>query len=210
VSFTISSEGDEVYAELATCHQVALEDILLARDRRVATQRRLLECCHNRDTARTQITLICFTMNIAGPVKAFGLAQFGFEAGMQQLEQALSEDHCPILSTEKEFANTGYTAYYLVDKDAISIKVLTAKIEDATPLGRLFDLDVLTLDALPAPTHCRKISREEVGLTERRCILCGNRATLCARSRHHSVEQLQRRTIEILLLTPCLNQTKEP
>ena len=43
-----------------------------------------------------------------------------------------------------------------------------------------------------------KVGREELGLEERKCLLCGQPARVCARSRAHSVGLLQQRTEEIL------------
>ena len=48
-------------------------------------------------------------------------------------------------------------------------------------LGRLLDIDVIAPDG-------GKISRTEIGLPARRCLLCGNPAPVCARSRAHSAD----------------------
>ena len=53
------------------------------------------------------------------------------------------------------------------------------RIEETHPLGRLFDFDVLTADGI-------KLSRP----LPRRCLLCTEQAQVCARSRHHSIEEL--------------------
>ena len=58
-------------------------------------------------------------------------------------------------------------------------------------MGRLFDMDVLCPDG-------RKIDRQELGREGRKCLICGGMAQACARSRTHSVAQLQERTRQIL------------
>ena len=45
----------------------------------------------------------------------------------------------------------------------------------------------------------KKVDRFEVGLSPRRCLICGDPARECARSRAHTVEQLQAKTKEILM-----------
>ena len=43
-----------------------------------------------------------------------------------------------------------------------------------------------------------KVERQELGLPGRKCLLCGESAQVCARSRKHSVAELQAKTREIL------------
>jgi holo-ACP synthase CitX len=192
---------DEIYNELEKCHHVSIAEILDVREKRVFRQQKLLEIFEGQ--GKDKVTLICFTMNIAGPVKAFELAKSGFEMGIALLEEALSKRKYLVLHDEKEFADTGYTAYYIVKKDANSVKKLTTEIEDNTPLGRLFDIDVLILDFssdLVNATSVRKIGRDEIGYDGRKCLICDDQVAVCARSRRHSVEDLQRKTIEVLLI----------
>lgn len=68
---------------------------------------------------------------------------------------------------------------------------LTVEIEDGTAVGRLFDMDVLRPDG-------QKVDRQELGLSSRKCLICGGPAQACARSRTHTVAQLQEKTGSIL------------
>jgi holo-ACP synthase CitX len=193
---------DKIYEELENCHNVSLEEILNVREKRVFRQIVLLEECKNQGLDMDSVTLICFTMNIAGPVKAFDLAKSGFEAGMKLIKEALDQENHVLLHHESEFENSGYTAYYVVENDALSVKRLTSAIEDNTSLGRLFDIDVLVFVQASDENKfnsSRKIARSEIGLQSRTCLICNDKAAICARSRKHSVEELQRKTIELLL-----------
>ena len=67
----------------------------------------------------------------------------------------------------------------------------SVEIEDHTTAGRLFDMDVLCPDG-------RKVDRQELGLPGRRCLICGGPAQACARSRTHTVAQLQEKTGSLL------------
>ena len=157
--------------------EATLQDILDARERRAERQRQLLE--------KYGKTLVCFTMNIAGPVKYSPLIAEGFAIGCKQLEAQL--DGLPILYSQKLPRHTGCEAYYVVDASAEQVKMLTVSLEQGSELGRLFDMDVLTSDG-------SKLSRSE----ERKCLICDKSARLCGRSRTHSVEQLQEKTNAIL------------
>ena len=64
---------------------------------------------------------------------------------------------------------------------------IATEIEESHPRGRLFDMDVIGTDGM-------KLSRG----TYRKCIICGCQAQECARSRKHSVEELQAKIEELL------------
>ena len=154
--------------------EVTLQDILLAREERVAKQQQFLK--------QYKCPLISFTMNIAGPVKTSPLIERGFRAGLKTLE-ALST---AIAAQEILYKDTGCEGYFAVDMDAAKLKAICTEIEEATPLGRLFDMDVLDADG-------RKLDRPD----QRGCIVCGAPGRGCAAGRVHSVSELQAATNQI-------------
>ena len=156
--------------------EVALLEMLEARERRVERQRRLLEEYH--------ATLVCFTMNIAGPVKNSPLIRRGFVRGRRLLEEQFRVAGIRVLHSGESSENTGNEAIFVVDQEPLAVKALSVEIEDHTTAGRLFDMDVLCPDG-------RKVDRQELGLPGRRCLICGGPAQACARSRTHTVAQLQ-------------------
>lgn len=79
--------------------------------------------------------------------------------------------------------DTGFESFFVVKTDERSLKALMLKIENEHPLGRLFDLDVIGVDGRP-------ISRETLGNSKRKCLLCEQDAHICARNRGHTVETL--------------------
>ena len=161
---------------------VDVMDVLHARDRRAARQQELL--------AQYGAPLISFTMNIAGPVKRTALIDRGFDLALQRLENQLRACRGAVLHRELVREDTGCQALYAVDLPARQLKALCVALEEADELGRLLDLDVLDRDG-------EKLEREQ----ERRCLICGSVGKGCARSRAHSVEELQQRTEEILRRT---------
>ena len=163
---------------------VSLAEILDARERRSRKQRELL--------ARFGKPLICFTMNIPGPVKNSGLISAGFRLGLERLKAQLAGEGIRLLHSENLDLPTGWEGYYVADGSSRRLKELTAAIEDGLPVGRLFDLDVLEVSG-------RKVERQSLGLPVRRCLMCDRPAMICARSRAHPVEALRERTEALLL-----------
>ena len=142
-------------------------DMLLAREERVRRQQELLK------TFGTP--LICFTMNIPGPLKDTPLIRRSFRWGLDQLESRLSG----VKHREVSEKFTGCEAFFAVEEDPQIIKEICTLIEDETPIGRLFDMDVLTVTG-------EKLERK----SPRRCIVCGEPGRGCASRRLHSLEQL--------------------
>lgn len=163
--------------------EVTLMEMLEARERRAARQQALLKAYGH--------TLICFTMNIAGPLKNSPQIRRGFALGRQLLEDQLQVAGMRIVHFEESNERTGNEAIYVLEKHPLAVKALTVEIEDHASLGRLFDMDVLRPDG-------QKVDRQELGLSGRRCLICGGPAQACARSRTHTVAQLQEKTRDIL------------
>ena len=163
--------------------EVTLMELLDARERRAARQQALLR--------RYGAALICFTMNIPGPEKDSPLIRRGFRLGVSLLEGQLAAAGLTPLYREQTCENTGCEALYVLDGSPLAIKAMTVELEDAAPLGRLFDMDVIRPDG-------RKVERQALGLEGRTCLICGGPAQVCARSRAHPVEQLREKTWAIL------------
>ena len=163
--------------------EVTLLEMLDARERRANRQRELL-CAHGK-------TMVCFTMNIAGPVKNNALIRRGYALGKRLLREQLAVAGIPVIYFEEIQEKTGNEAIFLLDAEPLAAKRVTTEIEDNSPVGRLFDMDVLCPDG-------RKVDRQELGREGRKCLICGGMAQACARSRTHSVAELQERTRQIL------------
>ena len=166
--------------------EVSLIQMLDARERRVWHQQELLEAYGK--------PLVCFTMNIAGPVKDSPLIRRGFARGRQLLERQFLRCGIKPLKIDLSKAVTGPEAFYVLDAEPLTIKKLTTLVEDASPLGRLFDMDVLRPDG-------KKVDREELHLEGRKCLICGGPAKVCSSRRVHPVAELQARTTAILTET---------
>ena len=158
---------------------VSVEDVLRARDERCARQSAMLEA-HG-------LPVISFTMNIAGPVKCDGLIKRAFFVGVRRIEDALTARRAAVRQRECTIAFTGCEQIWSADAPAGELKNWMRSIEEMDELGRLFDIDVIDADG-------HKLSREH----ERKCLVCGADVRACARSRAHSVQELQNRTRQII------------
>ena len=160
--------------------EISIVDILAARDKRAATQKRLLEAFGK--------PLICFTMNIAGPVKYSPQIEKAYGLGKELLLARLAPVHM-----EESISATGCEGFFVAELPAEELKAICVAIEDSQPLCRLFDMDVLSADG-------RKLSREDIGMAGRRCLLCDAPAHQCSSRRVHPVDQLQAETARLLAM----------
>lgn len=158
---------------------VTINDMLECRERRVRIQESLINTYHQ--------PVLSFCMNIPGPIKTNTQIKAAFLAGKEALLKALSEHRITILDSTVFQDATGDEWIMALNAPAADIKAITTKIEESHPLGRLFDMDVIGLDGM-------KLSRG----TYRKCILCGCQAQECARSRKHSVEELQDKIMKMI------------
>ena len=152
---------------------VTLEQVLHSRTRRATRQQALLQ--------EGAPCLVSFTLNIPGGIKQFPLARAAFQEGLERLHYAFGKS---VWKEETIDEPTGSEALLAVDADPVEIKRKTVAIEDDHPLGRLFDMDVLGPDG-------RSLSRTELGAPQRTCLLCGNSAKVCGRSRAHALPELR-------------------
>ena len=163
---------------------VTLEEVLANRDRRVVLQQAAL--------ATFQKPIISISLVIPGPVKDSPEARQLMEAALHALEMLLDRQQWPVLSRELRLEPTGPEALLVIHAKAMELKLALTQLEEEHPLGRLWDLDVIC----PAQGS---ISRQFLGFEPRRCLLCGEVAHACARSRAHSLEDLQEAIQEKLL-----------
>lgn len=166
---------------------VTLPEILDAREARGFRQKELLD--FGKAQASKFYSLISFTMNIAGEIKAFPLGIAAYEEGLKELRARIPAN--AILHFEESRKNSGPEAFFLLSMSPEQAKTLTTSIEESHPIGRLFDMDVLGPDGV-------SISRSALGLPPRTCLICGENAKACARSRNHTLEVILWRTAQIL------------
>ena len=155
-------------------------ELLLRRESRATRQRELLESGCS--------CLISFTLNIPGAIKQFPLARAAFADGLAQLHFFFKEY---MIAEETVELVTGCEAFLTLSLPAKHAKEIAVSVETLHPLGRLFDIDIL----LPSG---QAVSRTDTGLPRRKCLLCGQDAKICGRTRAHSITELQQWIGELL------------
>lgn len=170
-------------AEILGNQQVTLAEMLDARENRVHQQKSIL--------SRYDMTLISFTLNIPGPAKVFPISEKAFEEGKKLILNHLRRHNINIAFEEDNSGKTGYETFFSVDCSPYYIKKLMIDIENSCPMGRIFDIDVLN-------SKGEKVSRQDAGADGRRCLICGEPAHACSRSKKHSTEELILKTAEII------------
>ncbi len=161
---------------------VELEEMLLARENRVRKYEALLQTFGH--------TVVLFTMNIPGPVKAGPEIFSGFDAGFRSLLNLIHQQEIRVLHSETDHFFTGPEGYIVLNAAAKQVKPLCVQLEERSLMGRLYDIDV--------HSQFGGVSREEIGFQPRKCLVCGRAARLCGRSRRHSVEELTQAVFDIL------------
>lgn len=160
---------------LSNTDLVTLEEMLIAREKRVMIQSTLIQSY--------RVPLICFTLNIPGPVKVFDNLPEIFSDGCEQIEHILERNKISFFHAQSVEEKTGREAFYCADGSPEDLKKWMTALEDGSTIGRLYDIDVLRIDGT-------KVSREEFGMAPRKCLLCDEYAHACSRNRTHSVEEL--------------------
>ena len=163
-----------------TGNEITLQQMLSRREMRANNQQSFLTKYHS--------PLISFTMNIPGPVKTNQSIRRAFDIGQILLLEGLARLGVIILDCSEIHEDTGDELLLAVRSvQPETLKDMAVSIENFSPLGRLFDIDIIN-------EHGRKLSRQDF----RKCIICGRQAQECARSRTHSVSDMQEAVMSLL------------
>jgi len=185
---------------------VSLEQLLSSREVRAHRQREWLES-HSRP-------LISFTINMVGDVKVNTISKIAFERGVAVITGSFQRQHhfdginenvtedrnaeqigtrAHICHYQSFNLDTGYEFFAAVDAiSAQDLKTKMVQIEDKHPLGRLFDIDVIDVDGFA-------LSRDNMGLPRRQCIICNDDAKICTRSRRHSKQDIVNKMASLVM-----------
>ena len=156
-----------------TVNNVDLTSMLARREARSLEQSAFLQDHHS--------PLISFSMNIPGPIKTNPAIRKAFELGRNSLLSQLAQEGAIILQASEIHQDTGDELLLAVGNiQPEQLKAIAVNIEEASELGRLYDIDVIDAQG-------RKLSRQRF----RKCLICDKQAQDCARSRTHSVSEMQ-------------------
>ena len=167
--------------------QPSLEEVLQTRENRVRFQETLAE-------KYSPDTVISFKLNIPGPVKHNDSIEKIFSVGRADILEVLTGMTCGILYEKEMNLNTGPELFLVVKASLHEVKNAMIGLEEEKALGRLYDLDVFIAEG----NEIRTMSREELGFSERKCLVCGKSAKECGRNRTHEINEMHDKIMEIM------------
>lgn len=160
---------------LANGQPVTLEEMLRAREKRAARQRQALDCY--------RLPLISLSLVAPGAVKNSPVWRRVADYAQREI-LALCQQKEWVCVWEKHIdERSGPEWMAAVCAPAKALKRHISLLEEQHPLGRLWDIDIIDSDGRP-------LSRRELGLPARRCLICQQEAHVCARSRQHALALL--------------------
>ncbi len=138
-----------------------------------------------RLTLRSRKSVISVTLNSPGETKKIPETLKALTLVIRDVLLALEEKN--ITFDEFIFTRKGAYPYFIASfrGNPEEIKKIAVELEEKHPIGRLLDIDVLRPDG-------SKISRKELGLSERKCFLCSSPWIECVKNQKHSKKEIER------------------
>lgn len=165
--------------------KVTLTEVLDFRDEKARIQKKMY-------ADYPEGIVVCLGMNIPGPVKSGSSIYRAFCEGKNELRKAIQKENGIIVKNQILEEKAGYTAIYLVTGvERKRLKKIAVLLEEMHPLGRIFDIDVLK-------ENLEALSRTEIGIKRRKCLVCDGDAKICGRSRAHTIYELQEKVYSII------------
>lgn len=90
--------------------------------------------------------------------------------------------------------STGPQAFLIIEKDPGILKQETIEYEANDPLGVISDVNVFAVDN----DQVSPITREELELPDRKCIMCDKSAKECKKNHNHSMEEMYQKIDKII------------
>lgn len=151
-----------------------MKDILIAREKRWIYTNELVE--------RFNLPIIVITLNIPGGDKCKKDYIYAHNAITKDFVKYLYENELSPIYFESRVDKDGPESFLIVNFDGKYLKKIGIKFEQNHPLGRISDIDIKDKKGV--------WSRKDLGLGERKCLVCSSPARACILSRKHSLEEI--------------------
>lgn len=143
----------------------------------VAKEKRYLKRLNFSENSNCIIEL---SLNVPGIPKVGPMWKLVFRLCVKAIEENIP--------SQLLFSDVNIAGYYAVFNSYISLtetKIRSCLIEEEAGWGRLVDIDCFKGN--------KKISRKDIGLKERKCMICSNPNSVCIGKHLHSVEELRKK-----------------
>lgn len=161
--------------------ECSLEMMLAARDAR-------RECQSAHFAAHPELTLLVATVVAPGKYKLTDRTAIVAAAEREALHRCFG----PYIQDELSLdLPSGHETWLSLSFPLLEAKMLACEIEDTHHLGRLFDIDIINPSLAP-------VSRTELNVKPRKCLLCDNDARLCMRAHTHTPEEVEARIASLI------------
>lgn len=155
--------------------QPELHALLDGREQRARLQRFVL--------ARSCVKCVCqISLNIPGLPKRMEGEERALLSAERRLAQSVGHEATVSMVLVNGAGMALLLAYSRVAP--LDLKKMAVEIEESADWHRVLDIDVITPDG--------NVSRNELGLPPRRCLICEKEAKACARSGAHSIQDLRK------------------
>lgn len=132
--------------------------------------------------------LVSLALNIPGWPKYGKLISIFFDFCLKNI---LSLKYLTYLTETRNCA--GRFVYFYSKCSPDILKQVLVELEDTLYYGRLLDIDVLS--------GTKTISRQDLGLKPRICMMCNNSSILCIANESHSKQELRQESYRIIKIT---------
>lgn len=188
-----------IFSSLSTDgREICLDELLTAREQRAQIQQQL--CQHY------QHALLSVTLTAMGAVKKNALLDTIFADCLANLTACFQQLDIQPIAQHIRPLETGHEAFFVLPMEAMQLKQAMIGLEQQSPLGRLWDLDVFTPKG-------ELLSRSDFAQPARQCLICEREAKLCARERRHTLDELianmQRRVQAVQLAENIAKQVNQ-
>lgn len=160
----------------------ALRALLASREERAFVQRAII-CATRGCVVQIAANVPGWPKRLAGDADAVLAGEAALTASLGLVPDA----RVSLVNASGVCAMLGVSAL-----DPRDVKLACVAVERSAEWGRALDIDVVT--------ERGPISRQDVGMDPRTCLLCGREAKVCARERTHGVIDLRREAGRLLRL----------
>lgn len=150
-----------------------MNDILDAKEAIYSLQQAIL--------SEPGLALLQVALNMPGGFSLYPWQELFTEA-VAQVEKCLQDNGVEIHSQEVLYTAVGPYCMIALRADGFLVKQLMVELEEKAPRGRLWDLDVLTVEGA--------IDRAALGLAPRACLVCPDSAHVCRKLGKHPLAQV--------------------